>query len=332
MKRSLKLKPEFRIKFSNTRVFLALAFWGLPTVAFAADFCAGLVHAKFSSQSEQRVSKLKPGSLAVLTHTSLDQQLETHFLGRIQNAGGSSHSYLFYDTASQEIHSIPADRVALSDAQGSAIEASRGKLYVRSENQEGPTCAAYSLFNCLRQVALDEKAPDRVRLAVSDESHRIKLLMKAVNEIYIGKFGNALPGAIEKLATEHQLRTFTHPSSTIEEFRASILRDLNSGWPVLTSFSVPEKMVETAYSIFEHDSPEIVRSSKNLWIPASSTTTRSHDAHVVVLLAAFEAQGEEFILVSDPNWQMPRIWPASYLDRLFSGRMAASTVWFEDAK
>ncbi|MBC7691367.1 MAG: hypothetical protein H7222_06320 [Methylotenera sp.] len=300
----------------------------LSTLALAADFCAGLIHAKFDAPVDEAAARISPGTTAILTHRSLKKELVTRFLGRFQLPDGSEHSYLFYDTAAEEIHLIPASRMHLSDSKDTAVKSEQVKLYVRSEMQEGGTCAAYSLYNCIRQVGMKPSPPAQVQDGLATESERLRLLMKAVDQIYVEpEPGDAVAHTIENLATEYGLKSRVISRSSKDGFRSRILKDLQTGWPVLARFDTEENMLPTAYTLISHEGPKVEPNDRDLWVP-KPIKAGNFGSHAVVFLAAFEAKGEQFILVSDPNWEVPRIWPVSYLERMNTAHMAAWTIFY----
>ncbi|MBI3543739.1 MAG: hypothetical protein HY075_10750 [Deltaproteobacteria bacterium] len=66
--------------------------------------------------------------------------------------------------------------------------------------------------------------------------------------------------------------------------------------------------------------------TRKLWTP-KKWLQRRKGGHMVLALGVFEVNGERKILVTDPNWQAPRLWDLDELDKAKGASIRAFVVW-----
>ncbi len=305
------------------RLFLLSYSLFSTSFSFATpNFCEGLL------QVQHPAPHLSLGETVLLSHSELAEPLEVQFLGKTLNLNHTLEHALFFDVKNFEIHILPYTQLQLQKPTTTLKS-----IFIRSENQVGGTCAAYSMFNCLRQteLSLQAEAPEALKKAFQDESARIRTLMRATHDYYMKS--ESIGQVFQKLASDSGVKTFIHPRRDASMFQESILEHLRQGHPTLLRFSIASEMLKTEYTLFDH-APNLTAPKamdRRLWVPFQSKGffDRAQSAgHAVTLLAEFkDTLNRHWILVSDPNWQAPRLWPVEYLSRLKSANLEAWSLF-----
>ncbi len=298
-----------------------------------ADTCDSFFKVTISKKLNQ-ISKLDPGS-GVQIDMGSKGKLNGYFLGRLLSVQGETTEAAFFitDGGTVGIHYFKIEKLDLSEIENGLEDSFR---VVRSFNQEGGTCAAYSLYNCMRQ--LDERKViqgDAFSKEMVDEDSRTHLIVRAVNHIYADS-GSSFEGAIRKWAEKYSLKlnviegsgvpNYFNPFNWFQPksknaFRDSILKEVVEGRPVLIRFDCPKNMTTCSYSMVDNEkaSENVVK----LWLPKNEGETKSA-GHAVVLTGIFsDSNGKTFLLVSDPNWQVVRLWNVEELDKVDAANMKA---------
>jgi len=249
------------------------------------------------------------------------------FLGRLVLLDGVSKDVALYEPATQIVHLIPLEKLTLH-SDGEAVDGSLLQPIVMSINQEGGTCAAFSIFNCFRQLHLSAiEGNGNLASQLSSEMGRAALLTRVINKVYIENRGNT--AVLEELATAYGYKIYVVPTDKPAQFAAAVAKYLKTGWPTLLRFETPSAMSETPYKIVSQRDGKVY--DRRLWLPKGRFQFKK-SSHLVLGLAVFEAGGEQWILVLDPNWQAPRLWKLSELDKMGSADMAAYVLWQEKPK
>lgn len=305
---------------------LALSASG-TSIARAADFCerylvdAGAVAKAPGAYGLARGDRVKLRAGAA-------QPVNAVFLGRLVGLDNTTVDLAFYDPTAALIHVIPKDRISITrgtPTETIAIEDTSPA--VRSVNQEGATCAAYSMFNCLRQMQYDgHEGNKKLKDAISNEPGRLSFVVRAVTRLYSDHVADLM--TLDELATTYGFKIYKIPYSSAKELKSEVLKYLGQGWPITLAFDVPNDMTTTPYTIIDHSNDKPL--DRRLWKPKGMLQGRN-SRHMIVALGAFEVDGKTMILVSDPNWQAPRLWDLDDLDRANPSSMDAIVLWQENA-
>ena len=315
--------PRMILTAVTLSLFLFTSAWG------GARFCNDLLVAKVEMSDADVDATIPVGTTAYLEHPSLGTRIETQLLGRLLSQDGSDEIFVFLEIGNQTVHYVNAKKTQFFSSQNSRVPAERIKLWVQNEAQEGGTCAAYSLYHCLRQIQFFKNAPKTLKDRFLSESSRIRVLVDSVNKVYLEK-GSNLSSAIQKVALNQGLDVYSIPRTTGAAFKKSVFEELRKGWPVLLRFNVAKSMTPQELKFLDHSGDETTSMNQKLWVPFSGYFfQRGPGGHAVVLMSTFEAGGKTYILVSDPNWKFLRIWPSEYLERLESADLWGWTLWFK---
>lgn len=272
-------------------------------------------------------------SLAVGQHAQLQFEgkptLDTIFLGRLLRINHSPKDLAFFDGNEMRIHVVPSDGVSLWGANTAGelvpVDQNTSHPIVRSINQVGPTCAAFSIYNCMRQMHYWEyKGNGALANHLAEEQDRTRFLVLIENMYYLDKEYNS---AIEKLTTTLGFKTYELQSRDSEGFTQEVIKYLGMGWPILLRFDVPENMSTTPYTM--HDYKDSTDYERRLWLPKSPDEKSTGSAHLILIVGTFSWEKETYLLVVDPNWQAPRLWKINELSKLTSAGIRGWAVWEE---
>lgn len=262
-------------------------------------------------------------------HPSLTRERPVQFIGEIKHFGSLTDAYLFMDSVENTFHVVPSNQVEIfAVAENEERRSVNPTLFIESGSQgQSPTCAAATLFNCIRQTGLQDGAPAAIRQQLSREAGGARLYELYIDRIY--NSGDVDFGAvIQRSAAEFGLKTFEHPRTGVDAFAQSIYRDVGMGWPVLIRFDIMAGMQPAPFQFLEHrsnrSSPEVLHPT--MWVP--DTALNENVGHAITLMSLFWVGDQSYFLVADPNFRNPRVWPTNYLGRLFSARMRAWTTWY----
>ncbi len=319
------MKNQARLLIALNSFFFFVAY----SATAAVSFCNDTLTAKTLLSGADLIKKVPLGTPAVLEHATLEAQVETLFLGKFIGQDGQAESYGFYDPRLKNVHFVSPEKTRVLAADQNIISPEQFKLFVQNESQVGGTCAAYSLYHCLRQVSLSDHAPALLKDSFSSESARIKSLMKAVNGVYIAD-GKSFRNTVIAMSKERDVSLFDLPNKSKVEFKASFIKHLKMGWPILFRFDIEPNMVDQDLTLLDHRGPNTEELRKRLWIPFKGGFLKSpRGGHAVIALGLVETYDRQYILISDPNWELPRLWPIEYLEQASAARMSGWVMWIK---
>ena len=270
--------------------------------------------------------RLAPGEAVKMQFGDEPAQVAAVFLGRLVPLDGVAKEFAFYEPGRQLVHLILIEKTNIQRPTGEGISADDTAPLVRSINQEGGTCAAYSMFNCMRQMQLlGQDGNDVLKTELESEQGRSGLLVRIVNQLYIEKQNSS--DVLTGLTTKYGYKSYEIPwNGKKSDLKDAIIKYLNSGWPILLKFDVPKTMSTTDYTIIDHAKEKEL--SKNLWVPKGIMPGKGQ-SHMVTVLGIFETDGKQMLLISDPNFQAPRLWDIDELKKANSASIQAYVIWAE---
>ncbi|MBI3555198.1 MAG: hypothetical protein HY074_02900 [Deltaproteobacteria bacterium] len=172
------------------------------------------------------------------------------FLGRLVPLDGVATELAFYELGRQLVHVIPISKISIKRVSGEDVDVQSSTPVVRSINQEGGTCAAFSMFNCMRQMHLfGQDGNDVMKAELATEAGRMGLLVRIVNQLYIENQNTTT--VIANLTTKYGFKSYEIPWSNGGDLQEGLLKYLGQGWPVLLRFDVPKDMTVTDYTIID---------------------------------------------------------------------------------
>lgn len=274
--------------------------------------------------TERSASEKYPLKLGGEVQISLPEQVgivSAYFLGRNLRIDGTTKKFAFFVPSQNKIHVLRESELEI--LQGEAgVEAGDLQPIVAGIKQEDGTCAAFSIFNCMRQMHHDGNAGNgKLAEWMKDEPGRMRLLTRALHDYYID--GTHSDG-IEEVASLLGFVTYQLPGRNVQDLKDAV-RKYSSSWPILLRFDVTPQMQETSYEFYDYKYEETY--SKKLWLPNRSRFRKSGGGHMVMIRGSFSAGGQEYLIVNDPNWTTPRLWPMDELNHLSSARIRAWAVW-----
>lgn len=244
------------------------------------------------------------------------------FLGRLIGLQDTSPDLLFYEQERKLIHIIPIQKLSIQRRSGESISAHDSSPIVRSENQEGGTCAAYSIFNCLRQLHYTGRDGNgTIAKQIETESGRQHLLVRLINEIYLkDRFYEDVLSEVGK-QYGFKFREVLYRDSL--DLKKKITKSLRSGSPVMLRFDTNFEMATTPFTVLNH--ADGVEAERKMWMPRTSRK-KAKLGHMVFALGIVEVEGIKKILISDSNWKVPRLWDLSAFDKPEYSNISAYVV------
>lgn len=246
------------------------------------------------------------------------------YLGHLVSVSGKKEYVGFFEEGNPGIlHYVAPERLSFENA-------GEEHYIAKSINQVGSRCAAYSMFNCVRQLKLTNFSTDVADKSLAEEESRSSLLVSILNDYYYNDNFKGNLDAITRVMTPLKYKTYGIPRDT--SFKSNVEKYVKLGWPTLISFEVPNEMSTVDYYIVGHDAgiEETKAFGRNLWSPKTQDQSK-HGAHMVLVQGLFEANGKKKLLVLDPNFQVPRLWDLDTLDNYSGGNIQAFVVHKPDA-
>lgn len=248
------------------------------------------------------------------------------FLGRLIRIGGETKGVPIHVPNEGKILLVPGQDLGLFDASGRPIAPEETFPVVRSVNQWGGTCAAFTIFNCLRQMHYrgfrgNNSLPEHLR----SEEARWRLFLRIDEDYY--KDGDHRQTE-EKVAAEMGFKIYRIPSdSSPSAFKTEIDKHLRNGWPVMVAFKVGQNMSRTTYAIHDLEHGNLL--DQRLWTPTThlQSPRSSYAGHQVLIVGSLEGPEGRSYVVIDPNWQAPRLWAESEFNDLYSPSIEAWVMW-----
>lgn len=299
------------------RAFAVLGFVFISFSSFASQICTGTLRGLASEDAYA----LKIGDVFEAEFQGGASEA-VHFLGASRLLDGQIGGFLFFNPHNLEIHHVPVTKMSIFDSDNKPVLLDKLEPVVRSINQQGGTCAAYGIFNCMHQLyASGHLGNGTIVNRMATEAERQRLSVRITMEYY---GDNTHVGAESEVAKELGYVVSNLDSSSGNNLAKSIRRSSELGWPMLVRFDVGKKMSQTPYTITNHEN-DIV-SSRRLWTPSDGRG--SAGGHQIVFLRTFtDLQGNEWIVVIDSNWQGPRLWSIQELAKVRSAGIRGWTVW-----
>lgn len=242
-----------------------------------------------------------------------------NFLGLSRYIDGSSSGVFVFDAKELRIHFVGMDSVSFFQNHNGlnvAVPSSAVAPIVRSINQQGGTCAAFAIFNCMRQLYLNGfEGNGMVHHHMQSEPSRTRFWAK-IDHDYYGD-GN-YRDAEHNIALELGFKKESMDTRSAEKMADFMRAYSEAGFPFLIFFDVGAQMWRTPYVIYSHVAEQ--ESDRRLWTP--SENGRHSGGHQILGVKVFtDTEGKEWIVVVDSNWQAPRLWPIEELSKYRSGRI-----------
>ncbi|PIR23918.1 MAG: hypothetical protein COV44_00465 [Deltaproteobacteria bacterium CG11_big_fil_rev_8_21_14_0_20_45_16] len=299
--------------------FLSFAhFCFLASHASASDICTGTL----ANIVPENPYALEIGEVFEVQFPGSNGKQNVHFLGASRLLDGTVGGYIFFDPRKLEIHHFPLGQMEILGPDSKPIADKDLESIVRSIDQEGGTCAAYAIFNCMHQLyASNQLGNGTIVHHMDTERNRQRFYVRIHNEYY---GDDTHIGAEDEIGKELGFVISRLDSSSIINFADDVRRSSSLGWPMIIGFNVGRRMSETPYTILDHETGQI--SDRRLWVPQDGSG--SSGGHEIVFLRTFkDLEGSEWIVVVDSNWQGPRLWSIKELNHLHTGRLQGWTVW-----
>lgn len=245
------------------------------------------------------------------------KKIKANFLGISKYIDGTSSGAFFFDAKEKIIHFIGIGDVKFyQDTLGQQMEVPENFLapIVRSINQQGGTCAAFAIFNCMRQLFINgDEGNGMIFHHMDSEPARLRFWERIRHDYYgDGNHRDAEHNIAKELGFK-KVNINNYSPQKMAEF----LREYSkAGWPFILYFDVGEAMSITPYRIYNHVTQTMA--DQRLWTP--STTGRGSGGHQIIGVKVFiDTQGQEWIVVVDSNWQAPRLWKIQELNNIRLG-------------
>jgi hypothetical protein len=244
------------------------------------------------------------------------------FIGRSVTVNGKEYYAFFKEGSSSEIFVIPpTDSIRIESMNGQALTSKSFRSTVHSINQVGETCAAYSVFNCFRQLQIHGKQGNgNLNTKLRDEVERVSFLTGLINDLYIEARGSSnLEKVIQNKAAEHGFEVTNIPGMS-RKFKQWMIESLEKGQPVVLRYNHGRDVQEMPYSIVELAHQNGKTYAQTLWLPVKPGEA-STGGHAVLATGYFEHHGEHYVIISDPNFAHPRLWNVNLFDRGYIANM-----------
>lgn len=292
-------------------VFIFIAAHPLATTA-KTPRC----HATISALADHKPYKLSIGQEVQLTLPDKGPQL-AHFLGRLLRVNGSTKDFGFFAPQTMSLHFVPQSFMVWNNM----LSKQDIQPVPRSISQVGPTCAAFTIFNCIRQLYYWERYGNQsIQEHLGTEQDRVRMLARAINDYYIDDdFRDAIPNIFSDLGFRHE-RLSAYNS---EKFKEELRDYLSRGHPVLLGYLIRSEMTEMPYELIDHK--DNARYDRRLWLPKSSGE-QNNGGHKILVVGVLETQETEYTVVVDPNWQAPRLWEMKEFDHLYTAGIRAQAI------
>lgn len=289
------------------------------TCAYATD---GIINIWAAARTTGKYS-LRTGDPATIQTQAEKAPINARFLGRIVRPDGVTTDYAYFESSKKIVHMIPASRMSLQPTNSGKFSVETLFPIVRSVEQEGETCMAYTLYNSMRQLdAVNGDKSHRLTKDLASEGGRMNFIVRMINEYYIESTGYDKK-VMEFLNNRYGVNVErVDPKQGVQKIQYAVTSALKRGIPVLMTFEIPKNMWTTDYLIRNYGTHKT--EDRRLWQPKEAEN-KSFGGHAVLGVSMFQDDnGEWFIVVVDPNWELPRLWRVSELSKI---RGASMTFW-----
>lgn len=243
------------------------------------------------------------------------------FLGNVIHSNGSESYRMYLNKTNKKVYYIDAADFARKNANLQTV--------VDPYEQAGGTCTAYAIFGYLQQANLAGfEGTGELAKVLESEDTRTHLLADAIHEYYMTPAHRySIRGILDKYGKKFGFKCKKFTTDTYEKARTHLLTQLESGSPVIISFNIGPKMVnsEFALEMYGHSKPKL---DNRLWVPRK-VGERNSGGHTIVAASAFELKGKTYMVMIDSDWSEPRFWD---MDAYLSGKTAIDEVEFISCK
>jgi len=305
----------------KSRFLIALIFGCFQLAAdysWASQICTGML----ATIVPENPYALEIGDVFEVQFPGSKDTRQVHFLGASRLLDGTVGGYIFFDPRKREIHHYPLRQMEFLGPDSKPIADDDLESIVRSIDQEGGTCAAYAIFNCMHQLYVSSQLGNGTIVHhMSNEANRQRFYVRIHTEYY---GDDTHIGAEDEIAKGLGYAIVSLDSSNISKFTEAVRHSSSLGWPMIISFEVGRRMSETPYKILDHQTGQTA--DRRLWVPQDGSG--SSGGHQILFLRTFkDLTGNEWIVVVDSNWQGPRLWSIKELNHMHTGNVQGWTVW-----
>lgn len=237
-------------------------------------------------------------------------------LGELVNHDGSLNSLMALDPSAKTVSYISASEIP-GPVKGMQTVL---KLYP----QQGGTCTGYALDDYLLQLNLSGFTGNGdLATDVSTEEGRTGLLADAINQYYLVlQHRFSILGIMNSYGKKYGFSCTKKTFDDLAKAQDYVKSSVQSGSPVLISFNVGMTMTDGPFKLQKTDAkdPEDGR----LWLPRR-VGERNGGGHSVVAVADVSANQNDYLVMLDSDWDLPRIWD---LNEALSDRTAIDEVEF----
>lgn len=281
-------------KRNNSLVMIGIfIFCTLSSATFAANMTASIEEA------------IPVGAFAIGVGSSVNLETEhkklngpSLFLGNVVKADGTSSYQMYLNQKSKTVYYIDSSNFRKNSKQ---------QLILDSVEQAGGTCAAYAIDQFMIQTHLAGFAgTGELARVLSTEEGRSHLLATSINEYYLNinrRFSTR--GILDGFGKKFGFNCKYLKPDNYDDLKEKMLSHLSTGSPVIVSFSIGPKMVNSPFALKMFDS--INELDERLWIPRK-IGERNSGGHSIVAAASFEENNKTYLVMLDSDWSEPRIW------------------------
>ncbi|AUN97739.1 hypothetical protein C0V70_06360 [Bacteriovorax stolpii] len=291
-------------------------FLVLQTTAFAAGISV-------SVNEKKEVGAFSVGVGSAVTLKSDDEKLNgaATFLGKVIHSDGSESYQMYLDKKGKKVYYI--------DASDFARKNSKLQTVIDPYEQAGGTCTAYAIYGFLQQTHLSGfEGTGELATTLASEDTRTHLLADAINEYYLTPAHRySIRGILDKYGKKFGFKCKKFQTDTYESAKAHVMKQLDQGSPVIVSFNIGPKMVQSPFKLemYGHTKPEI---DGRLWIPRK-VGERNSGGHTILAAASFTHNERLYFVMVDSDWSEPRIWDA---EETLNNKTAVSEIEFVTCK
>jgi hypothetical protein len=320
-KSSFVRRRTLKISFLEFVSFVIIALCFILSQSYAS-FLAEQVVAKVEVQeSKESRFLIYPGHLAEVKLESEKNYFSAHIVGRIVHTNGQTAEIAFFVPQKNSLFFINSSDFYLYDSKNTKISNEKIFPVIRSFEQVGGTCMAFTLYNAIRELDFITKGfRKKLRKDLSTEEGRTLFLVKLINEYYIESVGYDKK-VINFINHEYNisLENLNYNNRNLESLLKTVLFRLDRSYPVLITFNVPKFMDKLDYEI-----KNLSRRSKEyefIWHP-KKLNQKSFGAHAVLGVSLFKAlDGETYIVIVDPNFELLRLWKLKEFQKVRASNM-----------
>lgn len=239
------------------------------------------------------------GSSVVLSSDELNIAGESLFLGNIVKASGSPSYQMYLNTKSKKVFFIDS----INFRKNSKLQ-----TILDPHEQAGGTCAGYAIAQFMFQTHLSGFVGTGVLATkLSSEEGRTHLLADSINQYYLNLNRQfSFPGILNGFGKTFGFSCKKFKTAPYEQIKEKILAHLSIGSPVVVSFNIGPKMVNSPFKLKMIDQKNSDLDDR-LWIPRK-IGERNSGGHSIVAAASFEFNHKTYLVMLDSDWSEPRIW------------------------